>query len=307
MRTIVMALSMLAALGAAGCSGKEQTVVAGAATAPGPAAVTVNVPATATATTTAPAAGTGSAAAVPRSAAAPKPRRKAPKSYEALRAELERKCPMETKDTNVEQKEAFSDSNECLRRTMIADLDAVLLPLKKADAAKFEALMKEQAEWNRAVEVACDLEEERFWIDLVTGGRDDGTLRSYAYMGCMEGAYTERILFARSLAAKDLGPLVKRIEATQKDGEEAREQLSHLRKTAEAFVLVPPAPPDGMESADWKSIGESGEKVAASAVSMAKSTCEAWPDLAKALGGRGACEAKMELHYTAQVVSPSST
>ena len=63
-----------------------------------------------------------------------------------------------------------SETVECLRRKMIADLDAVLLPLKKSDQARFKALMREQATWNRFIDVACDVEEELDWLEMA-GGR----------------------------------------------------------------------------------------------------------------------------------------
>jgi hypothetical protein len=292
MRLTVLALSLLGALGAAACSGNDQASTAAATGSTTAAAPTV----TATAAT---------ATASTKASAAPKPRKKAPRSYESLKAELAKKCPIEDKPNNVEQKEAVANAGDCLRRKMIADLDAVLLPLKKAEEPKFKALMKEQAEWNRHLAIACELEEERFWVDLVTGARDDGTLRGYTYLGCLDKAYTERILFARSLAAKDDKLLVKRVDDTQKDGAATKEALAQLQKTAEAFVLVPPKVEEPFQNADWKAIGESSGKVGAAAASMAKSTCETWAGLAKALGGKEACETKVELYYAAQFNTPS--
>lgn len=299
MRTLPLLLSGLVALGASGCSGNDNAPgsgVKGGAPTSSPTSATTTAAASASVTATASA-----------KAPAAKPPRKAPKSYAALKADLDKKCPVESKDTNVEQKEAAAKAIECLRKKMIADLDAVLVPLKKSDETKFKALMKEQAEWNRNIEVACKLEEERFWIDLATGGRDDGTMRSYTYLGCLSGAYTDRILYAQSLAAGKLPPLVKRIEETQKDGAEVKRVLAEIKNTAEGFVKSPPKLEAGVESADWGMIASSCEKVATASASMAKSTCEAWPDLAKELGGKDKCAAKVELYYFVQGGSPSVT
>lgn len=284
---------LLGALAATGCSGND----AGGTTGTTGGAVTT---ASATATATASAKSTASA-----KAATPKPRR-APKSYDALRAELEKKCPTEAKDTNLEQKEAVAKAVECLRRKMIKDLDDVLVPLKKSDETKFKALMKEQADWNRNVDVACWLEEERSWLDLASGGRDDGTMRSYAFMGCLDDAYTDRILYARSLAAGKIEPLVKRIEEKQADGRGVREALTALKAAAAKFTADKPKVEPPLMEADWKRVGESAENVGGASAMMAASTCSAWPDLAKALGGKEGCTTKVELYYLAQGLSPNT-
>src|SRR6185369_9922607 len=67
------------------------------------------------------ASGSGSA-----SAAKP-PSGRTPKSFEALKAELAKNCPVEEKQSNIEQKEAAARAIQCLKKKMTADLDAVLL------------------------------------------------------------------------------------------------------------------------------------------------------------------------------------
>ncbi|MBK8253317.1 MAG: hypothetical protein IPK82_11715 [Polyangiaceae bacterium] len=291
----LFAVFPIALLSLAGCSGGDQATASG-----------LSATSSATAAATASAKSSASATATPtaKPTAKPKADRKPPKGYTALRADLEKKCPIEAKDTNVEQKEAAAKALECLRKKMIADLDAVLLPLKKKDETKFKALMKEQAEWNRNVEVACRLEEERFWVDLKTGLRDDGTMRSYPYMGCIDKAYTERILLAQSLASGKLDPLVKRIGEVDADGLAVENEMKALRSTADAFVLAPPKEEDGMAVADWKTISADVEKVQTAVANMAKSTCDTWPDLSKALGKE--CVLKVGRYYYVQGQTPNA-
>jgi len=271
------------------CSGKGS---AGSDALPTATAVST---ATATAKATATAAATATA-----TTQANRPHHKPPRNYEALQAELTKKCPVADAPNNMEQKEAFAKSVDCLKKKMIKDLDEVLLPLKKADKAKFDALMKEQAEWNRTMEKACLLEEERMWVDFSTGLRDDGTFRSYTWLGCYSQAYTERTMYARTLASGKLDPLVKHIDETQKSGAETRDALADIQKKALAFLAKPAPAEEPLSVPDWKAITEELATVIGATKTLATSTCEAWPDLAKALGGKEKCLAKAELYYYVQ-------
>jgi hypothetical protein len=248
---------------------------------------------------------TGAASGAPSAASVAGSGRKAPRNFEALKAELARKCPIEEKETNVDQKEAVHKATECLKKRMIADLDAILVPLEKTDKAKFDALMKEQAEWNRAVQAACDVEEERFWLDLSTGHRYDGTYRGYTWLGCFDKAYTERILYARALGAGKPAPLVKRIVALQTDGAAVETALSDLAKRAAVFEKSPPPPDPSDAGEDWKKLIDEIGKVQSAAGSLAKSTCAAWPEIAKGLGPKTPCEPALKAYYFAQMNEPT--
>jgi hypothetical protein len=288
------------------CSGGDHgTAVSttGAATAPATATATTAV-APASGAPSAPASGAPSASA---SGAPHAGKKKPPKSFDALKEELEKKCPAEPKDNNLEQKQEYARVTECLRRKMNADLDAVLLPLKKADEAKFKSLMKEQAEWNRLVEAVCHLEEERFWIDFETGARSDGTMRGYPYIGCLNSAYSERILYAKALEASKPELLSKRVEELQADGARVKTITASVLSKATAFQAAPPKVQEGMVEVDWKKVKEGAAKTVAAAMPLAKSTCAFWPELAKALGGKAKCEAKAELYYYMQGAVPDPT
>ncbi|MFO0592746.1 MAG: hypothetical protein U0441_34705 [Polyangiaceae bacterium] len=285
-------LLTFAALSLVACSGGGS----GSAPLPTATAVTPAPALTATATATA----TATVTAQPQ-----KPPRKAPRNYEALQAELAKKCPVADAPNNIEQKEAAARSVECLKKKMTKDLDEVLLPLKTSDKAKYDALMKEQAEWNRTVEKACRLEEERMWVDFSTGLRDDGTLRSYTYLGCYSQAYTERTMYARTLASGKVDPLAKHIDETQRSGAETRDALADILKKATAFQAQPAAAKDNLTVPDWKTIVDELTTVIGASKKLATSTCETWPDLAKALGGKEKCLEKAELYYYVQGNSPT--
>ncbi|UQA55305.1 lysozyme inhibitor LprI family protein [Polyangium aurulentum] len=243
---------------------------------------------------------TASAAPAPRAEAPKKaPRKpKLPKDFESLLAELRKKCgPKEVPQDNVSTKEAAHQEAECMRRKMVADLDAVLLPLKSSDPARFSQLMKEQAVWNRFVKSQCWIEEELQWLDLTTGQRDDGTMRSYAYLGCLMDATAERTLYARALANKDPGAVEKRVKAREKLGAEADRSRAELLTKAQGFEKSPPKVEPGMVEADWKKIIEEAKASQDGATELATMTCEGWKELGGKLGDKRACEASMRLYY----------
>jgi hypothetical protein len=112
-------------------------------------------------------------------------------------------------------------------------------------------------------------------------------------------------MYARALGAGKIDPLVKHIEATQKSGGEVKDAMADIQKKALAFQAAPPAPKDGFSAPDWKAIlAELGHLIGATKT-MAKSTCESWPDLEKALGGKDKCLAKAELYYYVQGNNPT--
>ena len=110
---------------------------------------------------------------------------------------------------NMETKQAALDTNECERKAMTAELDRTLVPLKTSDPDRFKALMTMQATFNRYIDDACWLAEEAMWVDFKSGSRDDGTLRSYAWLGCHTEYVLERFFFARTLYGNDAAAMVE--------------------------------------------------------------------------------------------------
>jgi len=246
---------------------------------------------------------TASAAPAPKAEAPKKtPRKpKLPKDFESLLAELRKTCAVkDVPQDNVSMKEAAHQEAECSRRKMVADLDAVLLPLKSSDPARFSQLMKEQAVWNRYVKSRCWVHEELQWLDLTTGQRDDGTMRSYAYIGCISEATAERTFYARALANKDPGAVEKRVKAREKLGTRDEPILAELLTKAQGFEKSPPKVEPGMVEAEWKKIVEETKASQDGAKELATMTCEGWKELGEKLGDKRTCEASMRLYYLAQ-------
>ena len=232
---------------------------------------------------------------------------KPPRSFEQLRAELDKKCPAKLDGNNLEMKEESEKASQCVKKRMIADLDTVLLPLKSKDPDRFHALMKEQADWNRFIESACFIEEERMWVDFDTGERQDGTMRSLGYLGCMSSGLTERELYARELSTGGIAALVKRIEERQADGAKVKIVIANIAAKVAGFVKTPPPKsPDAVSEADFPRIQKESEAMQTRTVSLAAETCNGWPDLAKALGGKDACLQKAELYYYVQGNAPDA-
>ncbi len=226
------------------------------------------------------------------------PLRPLPESIEALVAELHKKCgPKEEPKDNVSQKEALNQEAECMRREMIADLDAVLLPLEASDPTRFAQLMKEQAVWNKYVKSRCWLHEELAWLDLKTGQRSDGTMRGYAYLGCLIQATAERTYYARALGNKNAKAVNARVLARQKPG--ANDALHELSLAAMKFEKNPPKVEAGMVAADWKKILEETKAEQSGRNDLADMTCDGWKELAAEYQSKASCVDSVRLYYTA--------
>ncbi|RYE90967.1 MAG: hypothetical protein EOO75_09410 [Myxococcales bacterium] len=242
------------------------------------------------------------AASVPATAAASAPgRKRGPRGIKQVSTELSKRCgPKKDAENNLEMKMQMSESLDCMRRKMNADLDEVLLPLKKSDPARFKALMSEQATWNRALEVSCRAEEELAWLNFDDGSRDDGTARGYAYMGCLDTAITERVLYARAMGASDAAALARRIDEVQPRGSKVKAHLADRKKAAVRWVMTPPGKSEFGAPADWKAFAADLDTIEKNDAELARSTCAGWADLARALGGEEACRKKAELYYVLQ-------
>jgi hypothetical protein len=241
----------------------------------------------------------------PPTATTPPPR---PKAKIAPFAEtskvLEKRCTpkLAANASNLEAKGAASQTAECMKKAFTADLDAALLPAKSVDPLRFNALMREQATWNKWAEDLCWLAEEAFWVDFDKGTRDDGTMRGVPWVGCKQQAATERDYYALALKADDAAALATRIEQLSKQGTRSKELLAKMRKdgaklletrSADAAALAFPRPLTIAERAELVNRTKAiDEKVG----DLAHSTC-AWAALAETLGGSSACEAAAGLYY----------
>ena len=257
--------------------------------------VVVAPPASAPATVVA----TAAASAAPAVPGAARPRRA--RTIKQVSSELAKRCAAKKPaDTNMEMKVQMSETLDCMRKKMNADLDEVLLPLKKSDPPRFKALMAEQATWNRALEPSCRVEEELTWLNFDDGSRDDGTSRGTWYMSCLDTAITERVLYARALAAGDVASLSRRIDEVQKEGAAVRDHLADRKKAAVKWVVTPPAKTDSALPADWKAFSDDLGAIEKNTADLARDTCTGWPELARALGGDAACQKKAANYYALQ-------
>ena len=225
--------------------------------------------------------------------------RRAPE-FDALARELDARCvPKTPPRDNVEGKEAGARTAECMRRAFTADLDAVLVPMRDADPARFDALMKEQALWNKVVEDACWLAEEAGWVDFTEGTRDDGTARGTLLLACRQSAARERDWYARALAAADVADLNHRFEDRDAAGAASIGRVIFMR--VGAHKLLQRGAPDaaiGFTFPRPLTMPERSEfEARARAVEdriddLAKATCANWPGLEAAAGGSARCRVK---------------
>jgi hypothetical protein len=180
----------------------------------------------------------------------------------------------------------------------------VILPTKGTDPNRFNALMREQATWNKWAEDLCWLAEESFWVDFDKGIRDDGSLRNLPWVGCKAQAASERDYYALALKADDAAALATRIEQRAKPGARSKELLAEMSKGADKLAETRIAPDAGAPGSFPRplSLAERSELVTrtksidAKARELAHATCT-WAALAETLGGSAACEEAAILYY----------
>jgi hypothetical protein len=231
------------------------------------------------------------------------PRAEALATFADFTREAEEACFVSTRDqTNIEIKGAAAATETCLRRRMVAELDRVLVPLQAKDRARFDALMKEQAAWNRYVDDVCWLAEEAQWVALEEATRSDGTARTYALIACLHHAALERGYFVRALRLGDARGAAVRLRARDAEGGKARAYLAKVRE-AMARPASPPAEislvAHALSPAERLELSRRTEAIGAGAGELARITCARWPELARAVGGGAACAAAAERHYLA--------
>ncbi|WP_437585301.1 hypothetical protein [Sorangium sp. So ce1000] len=223
-----------------------------------------------------------------------------PADFATASAAIRRACaPVDEAKDNVTMKEQMLLTSDCLRRRMVRELDAFLLPLKGGSLPRFKGWMKSQADWNRFVKSLALLDEELQWVNLAEGSRLDGTGRGVTFMACEHAALVERFFFARALAGRDPAAFARRVEALQSVGRKARAAVAEVRRHAAA----PPnaaVPPDGrqpMARSEWKDLATWAKDVDEVPRALAAATCELWPEAAAALGGSQACSERLDLYY----------
>jgi hypothetical protein len=233
----------------------------------------------------------------------PRPKAKIPAFADASKA-LEKRCTpkLPPSAANIEVKAAANQTAECIKKTFTADLDLVLLPTKSVDPNRFNALMREQATWNKWTEDLCWLVEEAFWVDFDKGTRDDGTMRSLPWLGCKQQVASERDYYALALKADDAAALATRIEQLAKAGTRTKELLDKMEKDAAKLAEAPLVDagassfPRPLTPAERSNLLLRTKSIDGKVNELTHSTC-GWAALAETLGGTVACEASASLYY----------
>lgn len=260
--------------------------------------------------------------AAPSSEPAP-PLAPSPLVFEEVGSELARACdpkglPPESAAIKDARKEALDRAQKCRRAAMTTELDGYLAPLKQSDEKRYHAYMAHQAEWNRYVDAACWINEESYWSNLDAGTRDDGAHRGLPTLTCKNGVYTERFFFARARAKDDAASLATWIVGSQARGLIAKKNAAKLltqvsvllaRESADAGDGDAAAPDAGsldsgarrLEHAETNRLAYRIKDIQYFPTTLAKQTCDAWPELASELGGVAPCLEKMAVYYFAYV------
>lgn len=195
-------------------------------------------------------------------------------------------CPDTHKDSdsNVELKRKLEERATCARKAMDKELDRVIVPWKKRDAARFHAWMALQAEDNAWTEAVCDLAEELFWVDLDAGTRSDGTARSTTRMACLLGLRSHRGAFARAIAEKELRRWQRFLEGERDGAAKAQAELDQVLAVAGKLQAVDAGPPprDAVElpltRADWARLAALATRVKEGPAKLAAGQCALLPE-----------------------------
>ncbi|MFO0550097.1 MAG: lysozyme inhibitor LprI family protein [Polyangiaceae bacterium] len=248
-----------------------------------------------------PGSATASAPATPTSAPTSAPTAQSALSFVAAGEELDHKCPMAEKDSNIEMKEEGMRVIECKADLVKKAVERVEQKLA-GDTAALAAFKAEQASFDRYMNAACELEEERAWIDLWTGQRDDGTMRGYATLGCRGREIQERYFYLGARAADRADLVAARITEVQADGARSKAAIVEIEKAAAGWEKNPPPKSDESPvTADWKHIHELAVLLLKSAPELAKATCDGWSKLGSAATD---CNTTGELYYIVQGNTP---
>jgi hypothetical protein len=217
--------------------------------------------------------------------------------------DLETRCFVsERTGSNTEHRGAEWQKAECLRAAMVRELDGVLLPMKSASPARFAALMREQAAFNRLVAESCDLRETMQWVDAPTGTRSDGAARGYAEILCIQQDSLERAYYATALRTGAAARFAAHVRSRSTAGRVAREAREAFRRDLARWTT--PALPNGdpfgqppLVPGEAPRLLDAAAAVEAHAQALARQTCARWPALQRALEGPDRCAAAMEAYY----------
>jgi hypothetical protein len=220
--------------------------------------------------------------------------------FAAFKAALEKRCWVQARGGSTPAvKGAAAEKANCLRRAFVAELDRVLVPLEAREPARFQALMGEQAGWNRLVEKACPFFDETAFLDLQAGAWSFGTIYGLAGTMCEQESSAERAFYAAALRLEEWARLAARVRDADQAARPVRAKLSDLRRGLAALDPTS-APADHRSRAtaeDIRRLLATAAAIEQESRALGEASCANWPELARALGGPSACAAAMESYY----------
>ncbi|SEU22723.1 hypothetical protein [Stigmatella erecta] len=161
----------------------------------------------------------------------------------AVTAWAQAACPLPPREaaSNAEFKVQQAERVACLERAMNRELDKVLRPLQKKDAAALAEWMGLQSDFHRWAREACATVEDARWIHLRTGARSMGTSYGSAERECLQAQYAWRGFFAGGWSRGEWKVLFAVLEASARQGPRRQEALSQYTQRAEAAARRAPA------------------------------------------------------------------
>ena len=224
--------------------------------------------------------------------------------------EVAARCDVEPKGTSVgAQRDALQASLACRKAALKEAWTAAVNAAAGDDEKRKKALVRHDAAFGIYVEAACWLGEESFFTNYDAGTRGDDTSRWVPSLVCKNNALSERLFFARALAAGDATAMAAWVHETEARGAAVRARLARMRAQVEELRARAPAEGDaGRDDAGARRLGGNDPaaqkqklaRVEWAPIALAKETCELWPELAAKVEG-GACKEKLAAYYFAHV------
>jgi lysozyme inhibitor LprI len=237
----------------------------------------------------------------PRPVVPPRPAPPALEAFAQFEKALAERCWVSTRtDTTIEMKGAESEKARCMKQAFVQELDRVLVPLKARDAGRFAALMREQAAWNRLVDVSCPFFDEIQFADLDAGVWGFGTIYGFQERACEQSTAAERAYYAAALRTDQAPLLAAHVRLASDGARVTRAELGTLRRALAKWLAPPGPPPDSGRSVtaeDARRLLDTVTAIEANARDLARVSCANWPALASALGGNHSCAQALESYY----------
>jgi hypothetical protein len=221
----------------------------------------------------------------------------------AIAAEIGRACTpaaaAEDAQTTIGALEAGCHQVSCLEGAT-----AIAFHQAASHLADPAPLATARRDLDHLIEDTCWLTEESRWVDLDEGTRDDGSLRSFAWLACMKAARVEETLLFRAFAAADTRSFAQRVEAAGTAGETSFAELRGISAKAEALVHRPVVAfsleyPRPLDMDARRSYVSRAAAIRSTSRSLARATCALFSGLADELGGETGCVDKAAAYYVA--------